>query len=209
MRLALERYMPEPQDPARASIDRYVNQMARLVDDLVDFIRTERDTLELRLEWLDLEQLLTELVGAYEAAFAQRRVRLSLSSSGEGGLWMNGDAHRLGQIFSNVLDNALKYTPAGGSVHVDCAAVSPSLQVRVRDSGRGIPPDLLARVFDAPDGTDVAHGLGIGLAIARRIAALHGGKLEVFSEGEGQGTEVLVTLPALTAEWGEDRPDEL
>jgi signal transduction histidine kinase len=199
MRLALERYLPQAQDPARAAIDRYVNQMARLVDDLVDFVRTERDTLDLQLEWLDLQQLLHDLASGYEPAFAQRRVRLSLTSSADA-VWLSGDSHRLVQIFSNLLDNALKNTPSGGVVTIECAAIAQSIHVRVRDTGRGIAPALLARIFDPARGDDVTHGLGLGLAIARRIATLHGGALEIFSDGEDQGTEVLITLPALRPE---------
>jgi signal transduction histidine kinase len=108
---------------------------------------------------------------------------------------VRADAHRLLQVISNVLDNALKFTPAGGAVQISVAHTAASLTIRVRDTGSGISEEFLPRVFDLYSGTDPPRGMGIGLTVARRIVQMHNGDIAVFSEGVEKGTEVVITLP--------------
>jgi signal transduction histidine kinase len=114
------------------------------------------------------------------------------------------DPERLQQVIWNLLTNAIKFTPAGGTVRVSAAAVPDGLEITVRDTGRGIPPEFLPFVFDAfrqgEGGSNrTAPGLGLGLAIVRRIIEAHGGRVEAASEGPGRGSTFRVFLPAVSA----------
>ena len=198
MRMSLERHIPDKDSPAREGLERYINRMSRLIDDLIDFIRLERDSLDIQREWIELDPLLLELVDEYGSTFQARGVRLTLNTSNHG-VWISADAQRLIQVFSNLLDNALKFTPAGGAVDVTVDQHATTVDVRVRDTGRGVAPDILHRILDFPGNVDGRDGLGIGLSVARRIAELHGGTIALRSDGPGRGTEVVVTLPAVDA----------
>ena len=115
---------------------------------------------------------------------------------------MNGDRVRLVQVFANLLDNACKYTPAGGSIALEAAATADTLRVTVRDTGIGIPAEMLPRVFDlfvqdAQAAVVNRSGLGIGLAIVRELVAAHGGTVAASSGGTGGGSSFVVSLPLL------------
>jgi signal transduction histidine kinase len=194
MRMALARHLDE-HNPARDQLERYIQRMVRLIDDLVDFIRTEQDALELQRDWIDLQKLLVDLLEDYRSTFDERRVRLSLVMPGQ--LRVSADPQRLIQVFSNLLDNALKFTPAGGAVVIEVSRGEREIRIAVRDSGRGVAADILPRVLDMPSTLSSPHGLGIGLSVARRIVELHGGTIAVRSDGPGKGTEAVVTLPML------------
>ena len=196
MRMSLARHLPEADSPAREGLERYINRMSRLIDDLIDFIRLERDALELQREWIEIDRLLTELADEYGSSFEGRHVRLSLRTTAPGA-WINADAQRLIQVFSNLFDNALKFTPAGGSVTIDVHTAGGTVEVRIRDTGRGIPADLLARALELPIDLSSPQGPGIGLCVARRIIELHGGTIALRSDGPGRGAEVVVGLPAV------------
>jgi signal transduction histidine kinase len=198
MRMALARHLDHDPD-ARQALDRYIQRMTRLLDDLIDFIRTEQDALELRRDWIDVPQFLLELMDDYRSTFDHRRVRLSIAA--RPGLSVNADRQRLIQVFANLLDNALKFTPAGGAVVIEAAADAREVRFSVRDSGRGVAPEVLPHLLELPTSLSSPQGLGIGLAVARRIIELHGGRMEMKSDGPGHGTEAVVTLPIL------DRPE--
>ncbi len=114
-------------------------------------------------------------------------------------VWVNGDVTRLQQITSNLLNNAVKYTPAGGSIHVSVKGEGDYSVLRVQDTGIGIAPDVLPRMFDLfvqgnPGSARVQTGLGIGLAVVRRLVELHGGTVQASSDGPGKGSTFTVRL---------------
>ncbi len=118
--------------------------------------------------------------------------------------WVDGDLERLNQIVTNLLSNAAKYTPAGGDIAVSVKAEGDCTMIRVKDSGIGISPELLARIFDAFVQGKVEldrskGGLGVGLTLVRRLAELHGGKVEAISDGLGHGSTFIVALPRIAA----------
>jgi signal transduction histidine kinase len=196
MRLALAR--PMLDGDTASHLERYIDRMARLIEDLVDFVRTEHHELSLDRNWIDLRTLLVELLDDYRPVFEGRQVQLSLVM--RSGLRLHADAHRLVQVFCNLLDNAMKFTPAGGTVVIEATRRAHDVRIAVRDSGRGLAKDMVPRVLDLPATLSSPHGLGIGLSVARRIIDAHGGTIRIHSEGPGRGTEALVTLPAI------DRP---
>ena len=184
---------------------RQSQHMARMVDDLLDVSRFNRGHIELRRALVDLRQVVQQSVDARRRAIQDKGLQLEVSlPPGSGGLWMNGDATRLEQVVSNLLDNATKYTESGGHVFVGVMVEGkgPERQavLRVRDTGIGMGPELMARVFElfvqAEQQLDRSRGgLGIGLTLVRRLVELHGGKVLVHSEGEGRGSEMTVRLP--------------
>jgi anti-sigma regulatory factor (Ser/Thr protein kinase) len=175
-------------------MERYIDRMARIITDMTDLVRIEQDALALELTWIDIAQTLREIVDAYGPDAQLRRVSLTLEG-GAAPVWVKADAQRLVQVLSNVLDNALKFTPADGIVLVSVIHKPMSLEVRVRDTGSGISEEMLPRVFDLYAGTTPPRGMGIGLTVARRIVQMHNGDIAIFSEGVHKGTEVVITLP--------------
>ena len=186
---------------ARGMIERQVTHIVRLVDDLLDISRLSRGRIALKSSRVDLVAVVRETIADYRPLLLGAGLAFSddLPSSP---LWMRADATRLAQIVGNLLHNARKFTPAGGSVHAS-VAIAPggtSAIVRVRDSGIGIEPDLLPFVFDSfrqgRQGLDRARGgLGLGLSLVRGLATLHDGTVAVRSDGANRGAEFLVTLP--------------
>ncbi len=199
MRLALARHFPRGDEQPRLVLERYIDRIARVLGDLNDLVRIEQDALVLQRTWLDLTQLLREVVDAYAPDAATRHVKLTLEGAVSPS-WIEADEQRLLQVLSNVIDNALKFTPAGGTVLVALTSAPGRLDVRVRDTGAGIRPEFLPHVFDLYASASSARGLGVGLTVARRIIELHEGAIEVTSEGEDRGTEVVITLPSPIAD---------
>src|SRR5206468_197848 len=122
----------------------------------------------------------------------------------EGGLLVHGDATRLTQVLGNLLNNAAKYTDPGGCIHLAVAPRDGWVEIRVRDNGIGIPHELLPRLFELFTQVDQAShrtlgGLGIGLALVRRLVEMHGGTVSAHSDGANRGSEFLVALPLLTS----------
>jgi signal transduction histidine kinase len=192
MRMALARHVAD-NAPARDALERYIARMVRLVDDLVDFVRTEQDALELHHESIDVHDFLVGMMEDYRSTFDQRRVRLVVTAPLK--VRISADPHRLVQVFSNLLDNALKFTPAGGTVSVQATAEKDVVHIRVCDTGRGVPRHLLPTVLNMPTDLSGDHGFGIGLSVARRIVERHGGRMAVDSDGPDCGTVLTVTLP--------------
>lgn len=180
----------------RSVIDRQSLHLARLVDDLLDVARVTHGKVVLQRGPLDIAELVRACFLAHRPAAS--RISYSLSGADEDH-WVEGDHLRLEQIVNNLLTNAIKYTPRG-SVNVELRTESGSVALHVRDSGIGIAPETLPRVFDlfsqADRSLDRAQGgLGLGLAVVRGLVDLHGGEVEARSAGLGHGSEFIVTLP--------------
>jgi signal transduction histidine kinase/CheY-like chemotaxis protein len=186
---------------ARDIIDRQVQQMARLVDDLLDVSRITRGKINLQMEPIDAAAVVSRAVETSRPLIDARHHELTVSVLPEP-LMVQADSTRLAQVLSNLLNNAAKYTEDGGHVWLTVAREGDEAVFRVRDSGMGIPPELLSSVFDlfiqADRSLDRSQGgLGIGLTLVRRLVELHGGTVKAFSAGPGKGSEFVVRLPVL------------
>ena len=189
---------------ARNIIERQVDQMSRLLDDLLDVTRIARGKLEVRRERLDLAEPL-------ERAIETSRPQLDAHGHAfeadlpQGALMIEGDAPRLAQVFANLLNNAAKYTDRVGRVQLSARAEDGQAVVRVRDNGIGIDPAVLPRLFRiytqaAPARERAQGGLGIGLSLVRGLVEMQGGSVEAHSEGLGRGSEFVVRLPLVSHE---------
>jgi signal transduction histidine kinase/FixJ family two-component response regulator len=181
-------------------IDRQVGRLARLVDEMVDLSRLGRGKITLAKEPVEMSVVVAKAIERVSASIEQRRhaLRVDVPASG---LTVEGDPARLAQIVRHLLDNAAKYTPPGGKIAVTAWREDGHIKLTVTDNGMGIDSDVLPRLFDPfqDPRTNVERapgGLGIGLAIASRLADLHGGAVSASSEGRGRGSEFVVTLPA-------------
>lgn len=184
----------------RGIIEAQVRDLTALVDDLLDVTRIARGKVELKTEDVAVEEIVTTAVGTTRNLLEERRQ--SLATDVEGDLMVSGDRRRLVQVLVNLLSNASKYSPPDSAIRLGAVAENGLLVVRVRDHGQGIEPELLPRVFElftqSAQSIDRAHGgLGLGLAIVRNLVKLHGGSVEVASEGRGKGSEFTVRLPLL------------
>jgi PAS domain S-box-containing protein len=184
-----------------AIIGRQTGHLARLVDDLLDVARATSGKIELQRRPVELRTLAGRCLDALAQAGRTERHTVALEGVP---VYVNGDAARLEQVINNLLDNALKYTPGSGRVTVTTERNGEQAVLRVRDTGQGIRTDLLARVFDLfvqePQSLDRSRGgLGLGLALVKRLVELHGGSVAVWSAGPGQGSEFTVRLPAVAA----------
>jgi signal transduction histidine kinase/ActR/RegA family two-component response regulator len=196
-------------DPAhhregRAVIDRQVSQLVHLVDDLLDVSRISRGKLELRYESVRLADAVASAVETTRPLIEKQGQHLVVTLP-PAAIHVHGDMTRLSQVFSNLLNNAAKYTSAGGTITLSVAQKGDRAIIAVRDTGIGISKDALPLIFDLfSQGGDpqrrVPGGLGVGLNLARRLTELHGGTLTASSEGPGKGSEFLVELPATIAE---------
>jgi signal transduction histidine kinase len=185
------------------AIERSTEAQARLIEDLVDVSRIVAGKLEIVAEPVDLRAVIERASETLRPAANAKRVALRVAPPAAT-LIVNGDPGRLEQVIRNVIGNAVKFTPAGGSVDVELGFEGGLARITVADTGEGIDPDFLAHVFDrfaqADTGATRAHGgLGLGLAIARHVVSLHGGDIVARSEGRGRGATFIVTLPALAA----------
>ena len=181
-------------------VRRQTRALARMVDDLLDMSRVTLGKIQLTREPLLLGEVVTRAVEALRDAAARAGLQLTAEVADSDGLWVQGDATRLEQVVTNLVTNAIKFTPAGGRIMVTAAAEDRDAVVRVRDTGIGIPPALLPRVFDLFVQGDTSldrsrSGLGIGLALVRQIMVLHGGTVTAGSQGAGAGSEFVVRLP--------------
>jgi CheY-like chemotaxis protein/nitrogen-specific signal transduction histidine kinase len=183
---------------------RQVQLMARLVDDLLDVSRITRGKIELRKEPIELQAAVTRAVATVEPLISARQHELTVTMP-DRPIQLLADPARLEQILANLLNNAAKYTDPGGHIRLDVATNETTTEVRIRDTGVGIPEHLLPRVFDlfmqGDRSLDRAQGgLGIGLTLVRSLVELHGGQVEVSSEGLGQGSAFVVRLPIFAPE---------
>ncbi len=184
--------------PILATLERQVKTIVRLVDDLLDVSRITRGKIDLKRERLDVASVIETAVESVRPLLVQRGHDLVLTV--DPGVFVHGDRVRLEQIVVNLLNNAIKYTNPGGRVSLACAAIAGDARIRVTDTGIGISAELLPRVFEpfmqARRTLDRSQGgLGIGLTLVKRLAELHGGRVEALSAGHGEGTAISVWLP--------------
>ena len=175
---------------ARDVIERQVQQMTRLVDDLLDVSRITTGKIKLQLEHVELKRIVEAAVEISRPVIELRRHHFTISIDPQP-MWLNGDNPRLVQALSNVLNNAAKYTPHGGQITLTAAREHDDIVIRVRDSGVGIPAEMLPSIFDLFTQVDRTldrsdGGLGIGLTLVRRIMEMHGGSVHVFLRSGGE-----------------------
>ena len=180
-------------------IDRQLAHLTRLVDDLLDVSRITRGKLGLRREATDLRDIAHAAAEGIQPTVAARRLQLDVSVP-SAPVPVHADVVRMTQVVLNLLDNACKFTPAGGSIVLLVEREAESAKISVRDSGAGIRPEELSRLFQMfyqsdQSTTPAQGGLGIGLALVDRIVAMHGGTVEAKSEGSDRGSEFVVRLP--------------
>ena len=197
--LALGGLDEETMRDALDSLERSTLAQAKLIEDLLDQSRIAAGKLRLDLRAVDLATLVDQAVRMARPNAESRGITLSLDA-GEGKYQAFGDPARLQQIIGNLLGNAIKFTPEGGTVNVRAGRDEGFALIEVRDSGRGIEPALLPVVFERfrqGDTTTTDHqaGLGLGLAIARHLVEMHGGSIEAASDGTGQGATFTIRLP--------------
>jgi signal transduction histidine kinase/DNA-binding response OmpR family regulator len=190
---------PSDIEWARDVIDRQVNHLIRLVDDLLDISRITLGKIRLQMETVNAGDLVTAAVEISGPLIEKSRHQLSVSLPEEPVL-LYADRARLTQVLANLLNNAAKYTPAGGIVSMNLEQEGEEAVFRVRDTGIGIPANMLDRVFDMfiqiDSGLDRAHGgLGIGLTLVRELVTMHQGSISVTSDGPGKGSEFVVRVP--------------
>jgi signal transduction histidine kinase/ActR/RegA family two-component response regulator len=189
---------------AREVIARQVQHLTRMTDDLLDAARAMTGKIVLQRQPLDLADAAARAVAALQASGRGGAHRFAQSLRPA---WVDADATRIEQIFANLLANAVKYTPAGGTIAVSVQREGPDAVLRIADEGIGMPAALVERVFEpfvqGERPLDRSYGgLGIGLTLVRRLAELHGGSAAAASEGPGRGSSFTVRLPAIEAPTG-------
>jgi len=195
------------QDPAVARVtdmmERQVQHMVRMVDDLIEVSRISRGKIELRRERVELASVLRNAVDTSLPLIEAGKHKLSVEIPTDT-VVMDADPVRLAQVFANLLNNAAKYTPPGGQIGLHVELADHHATICVTDTGEGIPPNMLSRVFNmftqVNTGSRAQGGLGIGLTLARTLVHLHGGTIEAKSEGLDRGCQFLVRLPILARE---------
>ena len=190
---------------ARTVIERQTRQMARLVDDLLDISRLTMGKVTLSRDTFDLGELARNLVQTWVESGRVTRGQVTLDTQPA---WIEADRSRIEQVLANLLDNANKFGPAGNPIHITVRREDHDAIFTIRDEGEGIAPELLGDVFklfvQAPQGPDrEGGGLGLGLALVRRLLDMHGGSVSVASPGLGKGATFTVRLPAAPVQSGD------
>lgn len=192
---------PSPQnfDAMRAVVGRQVKHLSRLVDDLLDVARITQGKITLRQEIVELAAAIEAAIETAQPSLTRKGHTLRTDLPSEP-LFIVGDGVRLAQVLGNILSNAAKYTPQGGEILIEARELQDDVRISVRDNGVGMAVDTIPHIFDLfvqsqsslerSDG-----GLGVGLPLARTLVELHGGQIEAFSAGAGQGSEFVVRLP--------------
>jgi PAS domain S-box-containing protein len=199
----LRRGVPEHAiQRAREVIERQSAQMSRLLDDLLDMSRVTRNVIELKRATLDLRDLLSEASAMAKPVLTNLQHRLTVSTP-PNPLWVYGDGTRLLQVIGNLIDNAAKYTDPGGSIEISLEPIGGLAVLHIKDSGIGLSPEMMPKVFElfaqVHKSINIAKGgLGIGLNVVKRLVELHGGSIEVYSEGLHRGARFTVQLPLAT-----------
>jgi PAS domain S-box-containing protein len=187
---------------ARGIIQRQLHQLTRLVDDLLDVTRISHGNVELQRRTVDLAEIVAVAVESARPLIQLRQHSLTTAVT-DRPIVLDADPVRLGQVLTNLLINAAKYTPAGGHISITTALEGTEAIVRVRDNGIGIASEKLSEVFElfaqaAPRSSASGAGLGVGLAVAKQLVELHGGSICAYSEGGGRGSEFTIRLPVRT-----------
>ena len=201
---------PQVIEESRALMERQLQRMVRLIDDLLEISRITRGKIELRRERVGLASVIRNAVEAARPLVDAQGHELTVSLPSEP-IALYADPIRLAQVFGNLLDNAAKYSPRGSRIWLDAARDGAVVTVTVRDTGIGIPPSNLSRIFEmfAQIESPLARshgGLGIGLALVRGLVELHGGSVEVASNGVGSGSTFTVHLPCVSADGDHSKP---
>lgn len=201
---------PEEMKRGLAAIVRGAETQARMLGTLLDISRIISGNTRLSIQAVDLSPLVDEAIVAARSEFQDKGV--TVSAQGSAGL-VQGDPERLQQVLSTLLSNAMRYTPASGTVEITTAPSGDFVELRVRDTGSGIAPEMLSSFFDdfryAEAGAARPRGLGLGLGVVRRLIELQGGSVSAESEGVDLGTTVLVRLPVASAEQAESEEEDL
>jgi PAS domain S-box-containing protein len=193
--------LPDDLQWGRDVIDRQVSVMARLLEDLLDVSRISLHRLDLRRERVALQSVLDAALETSRPVIDANRHALTVSLPSQP-VMLDADPVRLAQVLANLLNNAAKYTDAGGAIELTAAVQGPELVVSVKDGGIGIAAEMLPQIFEIFSQAKSAQlrsqgGLGIGLALVKGLVDLHGGTIEVRSEGIGRGSEFIVRLPCV------------
>ena len=204
---------PAMNDRARAMIERQLSHMVRLVDDLLDLSRINSDKLELQKHPVTLSEVVSQAVETVRPLIAEAHHELSIDLPAEP-LQLNADTVRLSQAFSNLLNNACKYTDPGGRISLTAQRQDGHVIVSIRDNGMGIPSELSPKIFEmftqANHSLERHHGgLGIGLALVKRLVEMHDGKVSAGANPAGPGSEFLVKLPLMTVTKASDTATSL
>ena len=183
----------------RKIIERQVTHLSRLVDDLLDVSRITKGKVQLKRERVDLSTVIAWALEQAKPVLDERAHPVTLENTGAK-IYVDGDSVRLAQVFCNLLTNAAKFTPPEGRISISLRASGGVAEVAVKDSGKGLGPDLLPRVFELfvqgeQGAGSHSGGLGLGLAIVKNLAEMHGGSVEALSEGQGRGATFIVRLP--------------
>lgn len=199
--LEVRKVSADAERRARADgvIDAQLTHMVRLITDLSDAAKLTRGALALRCDRMDLRVAVQEAVELAQNRFERRGHRLNVTIA-DAPIWIFGDRMRLKQVFANLLQNAATYTPDRGTVTASVVATDDHAVFRLHDTGIGIAPDALERIFrlfERGASDSLAVNLGVGLALVRSLVELHGGTVTAFSEGLNRGSEFVVTLPLL------------
>lgn len=193
--------------PVREMMGRQLAHLVRLVDDLLDLSRVSRGDIELKHAPVELDRVVAEAIELVRPSIERRGHRLTVEAPATAPM-VRGDFERLVQVVSNLLANAARYSDEGGEIHLGVEGGDEWARVRVRDRGFGIPPDQIDTMFEmftqVPEHRQWTGGggLGIGLALSRKLTELHGGRLTAQSEGPGHGSEFVVRLPVAARERG-------
>jgi signal transduction histidine kinase len=200
--LKIQKSLDPAIEKARDVIDRQLRQITRMVDDLLDVSRITRGQVQLQLESVELGSVVACALETSRPLIAARNHELTVAVAKQP-IWLSGDAARLAQVLSNLINNAAKYTEPGGHIWVEADREEDKAVLRVRDTGSGIAPNLLPKIFDlfvqADRTLDRSQGgLGIGLTLVRHLVEMHGGKVKASSPGTEMGSEFVVYLPLRT-----------
>jgi two-component system CheB/CheR fusion protein len=197
----LERATPGSEQARRAQviIDRQVNHMTHLIDDLLDITRITRGKVKLQRERLDLNQLALRTMEDHRSAFVNTGVELVVLPA-PSAVWVDGDPTRLAQVIGNLLQNAAKFTPRDGKATLSIEALEAEALLTVRDTGSGIAPEILPHLFEAFTQAEAtldrsSGGLGLGLALVKGLVEMHGGTASAASDGPGRGASFSIRLP--------------
>ena len=200
---AILQFGAEPSEVSWAAevIERQSQQLSRLLEDLMDAARITQGKLEVRRQKVSVRQIVDAAMETTRALFRTNRQDLEIDVPA-GDIYLDADPARMAQVLGNILNNAAKYTPAGGRVRLSARSQSGRVTISVKDSGSGIAPADLPHVFDLfmQSKTHTAHaagGLGIGLALVRVLVQMHGGTVEARSDGPGKGSEFIITMPEM------------